>query len=277
MKGIRVVFGGWAIAALMIWIVGCRSPDVLTKSDLLWTKTTRHGSSRPSDLSEVPPPLRPEQKADIQLALAISADRQGRTDEAKKAYEEIIQLVPQQADAHHRLAVLLSRQGECEAAEVHYRRAVQLEPANARFHGDQGYNYYLQEKWVEAEASLRRAIELDDGLAHARNNLGMLLARTGREQEAMQQFAKAGCDRAQATANLALAMALEGQIESAQEAYQQAIRHNPNLKGARDMLARLESLSIDHPPHDEIPVAPDATNAVVPASHLQQIGNTSNW
>jgi Tfp pilus assembly protein PilF len=277
MKGIRAIFGYWAIMALMVWIVGCRSPDALTKSDLPWTKTTRHGSSQTAGLSEVPAPLRPEQKADIQLALAISAERQGRTEEAKTAYEEIIELVPQHVDAHHRLAVLLSRQGECEAAEVYYRRAVQIEPANARLHGDRGYNDYLQEKWVEAEASLRRAIELDDKFTHARNNLGMLLARTGREQEAMQQFAKAGCDRAQATANLALAMALEGRIESAQEAYQRALRHNPDLTGARDMLARLESLPIEGPANDETPVSPGSTNAVVPASHHQHVGHTPNW
>lgn len=276
MKGIRVIVGGWAIAALMAWLVGCRAPDALPKSDLSWIQSTRSAAPRTASLAEVPQPLRPEQKADIQLALAISAERQGRTGEAKKAYEEIIQLVPQQADAHHRLAVLLSRQGECEVAEEHYRRAVQLEPANARLHGDRGYNYYLQEKWAEAESSLRRAIELDDDLAHARNNLGMLLARTGREQEAMHQFAKAGCDRAQATANLALALTLEGQIGPAQEAYQRALRHDPNLAGARQMLANLESLAVARPAYYETPVANDATNAVVPASHHQHSGNPAN-
>ncbi len=114
------------------------------------------------------------------------------------------------------------------------------------------------------------------GLAHARNNLGMLLARTGREQEAMHQFAKAGCDRAQATANLALAMALEGRVESAQEAYQQTLRQNPNLAGARQMLANLESISSDRPAHYETTMVPHATNAMLPASYHQPVGNSSN-
>ena len=243
MKGVRVGFGWWTAVALLVWVAGCRAPDGSFRTGFPWTRSTRPGMSQAGELSEAPPPLRPEQKAEIRLALAISAERQGRTEDAKRAYQEIIQVAPQQVEAHHRLAVLLSREGECQAAEVYYRQALQIEPANARLLGDQGYNYYLQEKWDEAESSLRRAIELDSRLVHARNNLGMLLARTGREQEAMNQFIKAGCDRAQATSNLALAMALEGRIESAREEYQRALQHNPNLKGPRDMLAHLESLS----------------------------------
>ncbi len=277
MKRVRTRIGRLLILASLAWCGGCQSPTGFSKLWFPGGDPDRRTAAQAAVPFEVPLRLGREQKADIEFAMGVSAERQGRVGEAKTIYRKVAQAAPKRADVHHRLALLYSRQGECQTAEEYFVTAVQLEPANARFHGDQGYNYYLQEKWVEAEACLRRAIELDDGLAHARNNLGMLLARTGREQEAMQQFAKAGCDRAQATANLALAMALEGQIESAQEAYQQAIRHNPNLKGAREMLARLESLSSDRPAHYEIPVAPDATNAVVPASHLQHVGNSSNW
>ena len=276
MKDVRIGFGWWTAVALLVWAGGCRTPDGSFRTGFPWTKPTRPGMSRPAALSEAPPPLRPEQKAEIRLALAISAERQGRTEEAKSAYQEIIQVAPQQAEAHHRLAVLLSHQGECQAAEEYYRQAVQIQPTHARLHGDQGYNYYLQEKWGEAEASLRRAIELDSRLVHARNNLGMLLARTGRQQEAMHQFIKAGCDRAQARANLALAMALEGHIESAREEYQRALQHNPDLKGARDMLAHLESLSIDQPASYEDRSPPVSSGAGVPAWDHAQVGSQAN-
>jgi protein O-GlcNAc transferase len=227
----------------------------------------RPGLSQASLPSDVPAPLGPEQKAEIQMALAMSAERQGRTDEAKKIYHEVIKAAPKRADVYHRLALLHSRQGECVAAEEHYLKAVQLEPGNAQWHGDRGYNYYLQEKWPEAEASLRRAIELDGELLRARNNLGMLLARTGREAEAMQQFTKGGCDRAQASANLALAMAMEGRIEEAQQEYQRALEHNPKLQGARDMLASLQSLPVNRPAGYVETSSAMSPGSVVPAGH----------
>jgi Tfp pilus assembly protein PilF len=238
----RIRLAWLVLAALITCCGGCQSPAGGSRSWLPWTKPARPGLSQASLPSEVPAPLRPEQKAEIQMALAMSAERQGRTDEAKMIYHDVIKAAPKRADAYHRLALLQSRQGECEAAEEHYLKAVQLAPGNAQVHGDHGYNYYLQEKWPAAEASLRRAIELDGEFARARNNLGMLLARTGREAEAIQQFAKGGCDRAQVSCNLALAMTLEGRIEEAQQEYQRALQHNPKLDHARDMLATLKSL-----------------------------------
>jgi Tfp pilus assembly protein PilF len=206
------------------------------------------------------------------MALAISAERRGRTDEAKMIYDEIIKATPKRTDAHHRLALLHSRQGECEAAEEHYRNATQLEPGNAHLHCDRGYNYYLQEKWPEAEASFRRAIELDGELSRAHNNLGMLLARTGREAEAMQHFAKGGCDRAQASANLALAMAMEGRVEEAQQEYQRALEHNPKLEVARDMLASLQALPVNRQAGYVETSSPMPSGAVVPAWHHESPG-----
>lgn len=276
MKGVQTRVGYLVILACLACSSGCQSPAGSSKFWFPWSEQASRTSAQSAFPAEVPLQLGREQKADIEFALGVSAERQGRVEEAKAIYHEVVKAAPKRADVHHRLALLYSRQGECEAAEEYYLKAVQLEPGNALLHGDLGYNYYLQEKWPEAEARLRRAIELDGRLARARNNLGMLLARTGREAEAMHQFAKAGCDRAQASANLALAMALEGRIESAQEEYQRALRQNPNLKGARDMLARLESLSTERPANYETPVSPGSTNAVVPAFHHQHVGNTPN-
>ncbi|MCL4207444.1 MAG: tetratricopeptide repeat protein [Pirellulaceae bacterium] len=234
--------GRWITLGLLVCVTGCQTPNGSSRSWLPWSKPARGGVAQTSVQSDVPAPLRPEQKADLQLALAITAERQGRTEEAKKAYLEIVKIVPKRADVHYRLALLYSRQGECQAAESSFQKAIQLDPENAQLHCDLGYNYYLQRRWPEAEASLGQALALDSSLSRARNNLGLLLARTGREPEAMHQFRMAGCDRAQASANLALAMTLEGRVEHARAEYHRALEFNPNLKAAQDGLANLESL-----------------------------------
>jgi Tfp pilus assembly protein PilF len=162
--------------------------------------------------------------------LGRAARSDGRGEEG---YLEVVRVLPKRADVHHRLALLYSRKGECQAAEPYFQKAIQLDSENAELHCDLGYNHYLQKRWPEAEASLRQAIALDGSLSRARNNLGLLLARTGREPEAMREFAMAGCDRAQASANLGLALMLEGRAEHAHAEYRRALEFNPNLKAAQ--------------------------------------------
>ena len=258
MNNCRYRYGGWIVVGLLISSIGCQTPSGSSRFWFPWSKPARPGVAQTSVPSDIPAPLRPEQKADIQLALAITAERQGRTEEAKRGYLEVVQVLPKRADVHHRLALLYSRQGDCQAGEPYFHKAIQLDSKNAELHCDLGYNQYLQKRWPEAEASLRRAIALDGSLSRARSNLGLLLARTGREPEAMREFAMAGCDRAQASANLGLALMLEGRTEHAHAEYRRALEFNPNLKAAQDGLANLDALAANR-----------AASHVAPASYRQ--------
>lgn len=226
------------IASLLTACTGCQIPK-----DFSWPWSKPAPNRWQQTAAEIPPPLTAKQKTDLQVALAVAAERQGRSEEAKKTYLDLIKTEPKRAELYHRLALLHSRQGECNAAEPYYLQGLNLDPNHAGLHGDLGYNYYLQERWVEAEASLRRAVDLDPGLSRAHNNLGLLLARTGREHEAMRQFAMGGATPAEAAANLALAMVLDGRVEQAEAAYRYALQINPSLETARHGLTTLQSLS----------------------------------
>jgi Flp pilus assembly protein TadD len=188
-------------------------------------------------------PLQPAQKADIQIALARTLERQGRIDEAKKVYLEAIKTNPERADAHHLMGLLHARNGDCQTAEQYYQKANQLDPENAELYCDLGYCFYLQQRWDEAESNLRRAVALAPDSRRARNNLGLLLARTGREQEAFGEFAKAGCSEAEAHTNLAFALSLAERRDVAEAHFQRAVDLDPSLKTAQQGLASLRSLT----------------------------------
>ena len=187
-------------------------------------------------------PLGLEQKADLQIAVARSFESQGRMDDAKRLYLQVIESLPEHTEANHRLALLLDRKGECAAAEPYYRRIIELKPEDAEWRCDLGYSYYLQQRWPEAETEFREAIARSPGLRRAHNNLGLLLARTGRGQDAIAEFAQAGCSRAQAEANLAFAFTLAGRWQDAQAAYRRALYGDPDLTAARDGLRNIDSL-----------------------------------
>ncbi len=187
-------------------------------------------------------PLSAEQKADMQIVFAKTMEKQERLEEARDMYLKALEADPNRADAYHRLALIHDRQGESQTAANYYQQALQRDPENPELHCDLGYSCYLQQRWQQAEASLRHAIALSPELRRAHNNLGLLLARSGRDQEALEAFARAGCDRAQAHANLAHAMMLSDRWNEAEVEFQRALETNPNLSTARDGLASLRSL-----------------------------------
>ncbi len=232
---------------LMVWLAmlnGCKSP---MNPDFRWpwSKTANQPAPQtPADIG----PVQPEQKADIQLALAIAAERQGRVNDAERMYREVLQVLPQRGDVHHRLALLYSRKGDFQSAYPYYLQALEYHPSDAQLHCDLGYHHYLLHQWAEAESRLRHAIALDPHLTRAHNNLGMVLSRTGREQEALAAFAHAGASQAEASANLALALSLENRLDEARVEFQRALEINPQLETARDGLASLDNLAIPHPP-----------------------------
>ena len=86
---------------------------------------------------------------------------------------------------------------------------------------------------------LRQAIALKPRLARAHNNLGLLLARDGKIDEALAEFRAAGCRPAEAHQNVAFVMSTERRWDEARHQYELAIAANPAATTARGRLAEL--------------------------------------
>jgi type IV pilus assembly protein PilF len=79
--------------------------------------------------------------------------------------------------------------GRAQDAMKSYDEALKYDPDLAEAHLGKGVVYELAfGKLDEAEAEYRKAILLKPTLAEAHNNLGQLLARTGRLEEAVKEF-----------------------------------------------------------------------------------------
>ncbi|MGW8256842.1 MAG: tetratricopeptide repeat protein, partial [Thermoguttaceae bacterium] len=146
------------------------------------------------------------------------------------------------SEAYHRLAILYDQTGNATASEKNYKIALKKNPKNAELLADYGYHYYLQKRLPEAESNLRRAIALDSRLARAHNNLGLLLAITGRQNEALAEFAKAGCKEAEARSNLAFALTMRKRWSDAQQQLELALAADPHSKTVKNRLETLQSL-----------------------------------
>ncbi|MCI0457426.1 MAG: tetratricopeptide repeat protein [Gemmataceae bacterium] len=179
--------------------------------------------------------------ADVQIALGRTLEKRGAVEQAMGIYLQALQNDPGRADAVARLAVLHDLQGEFAASAPLYKKAVAAQPNNADYHCNQGYSFYLQQRWPEAEAALRRALSLAPEHARAQNNLGLVLAQTGRHTEALEAFWKAGCDEADARSNLAFVLTLQKRWPEARLEYEQALAVAPRSTKARRGLEELNA------------------------------------
>ncbi len=177
-----------------------------------------------------------KQTADVQFAMGRTNEEQDQLDQAESAYRAALSKAPKRGDIEARLAIVLDRKGKMVEADEHFARAIKLDPKNADLLCDRGYSYYLRGQGADAEKSLRAALVLDSGHARSHTNLGLVLAARGDADTAIAEFGRAGTDPADSRANLALALALGGQVADARDQYAQALKAKPTSTTAAEGL-----------------------------------------
>jgi Tfp pilus assembly protein PilF len=241
--------GAWVMALGGACVAGCQHP---------------RGSEPPPAIPAILKPaggsehttLKPQQRADIKIALGRSMEQRGEETQAMGQYSEALTNDPTRWDAWLRLAVLHDRQGKFAESEAEYRKALALKPGDPDIYCNVGYSFYLQQRWVESEMNLRQAIALRSDHARAHNNLGMVLAQTSRVNEAMLEFRKGDCTGGDAHANLAFALTLAGNWSEARDHYRKALASSPPCESARAGLAKLEAVLAKAPPAIRAPPEP---------------------
>ena len=198
---------------MLLCITGCQSmPSFLAKKS-----HSKTGDSIVNAVGPIakPKPLSNEDKAELHIAMAKAAEERGDQEAALKAYQRARELGVESPETLHRIALLHDRRGESVESAKLYEKILAEAPENYEVHCDYGYSLYLRQNWPDSESHLREAIRLKPDLSRARNNLAMLLARTGQTDAAMTEFARAGVPQAEAHANIGLAMILEANIDEA--------------------------------------------------------------
>jgi Flp pilus assembly protein TadD len=205
--------------ALFTVVSGCSQPSAWIPPALAgWRRPPR-----PTSTAWAPPKkATAEQKIDMQIAVAHTAEVRGEVDQAIEAYRKALQMDPRRAVVHHHLALLYDRKGDFDKSLACYRQALTLAADDADIHCDLGYSLYLRQRYQEAENSLITALRLRPEFPRAHTNYGLVLARTGREEYALREFAQAGATESQARVNLAFAMLLDNRYPEAAQQLQAA-------------------------------------------------------
>ena len=124
-----------------------------------------------------------EPKAEIYSDLGFTMARLGEANEALADFQKALALDPNCASAHFNLAVTSVQSGDFATAEAHYRKALPGRPS-AETHNGLGFVLARQGREDEAIDEFRKAIDLNPKFTPAYNNLAEALVKQGKLEEA---------------------------------------------------------------------------------------------
>ena len=177
--------------------------------------------------------LRPE-FAEAHHHLGVVLTQLGQIGRSHCLLSACIELKPDEAGAHLNLGAVLAQRGELDEAIACYRRAI--EPSIPNFPRPittWAWRWQIKTNWMRPVASYQRALELRPDYAEAQNNLGGLLERQDKLEEAA-----ACCQRAlqlmpgyaEAYNTLANILERQGNHEDSQTCYRRCDRIEARLR-----------------------------------------------
>ena len=174
------------------------------------------------------------------LQQAITAHKDGESQEAERLYREILKTQPMHPDANHNLGVLvLSKNRMLEALSL-FKIATEANPKIERFWISFANVLIKEKKYEEAEKSFKKVIELNPDNAQAHNIRGTLVQILGKLDEAEESYRKAielKPDYAEAFFNLGNELNRLARLDEAEASLKKAIELKPDYTDAYNNLS----------------------------------------
>ena len=146
--------------------------------------------------------------------------------------------------AHNNIAAIYEKAGEMEKAETHYRTALRIKPTHDH-HYNLGNVLRKTGRIDEALAQYTKSLDYHLGFASAMNNMALIYYERKEFEQAKQWFLeglKYKPNNAEVHNNLGAVYQNQGNLPDAIKHFREAVRMNPGWQGAKDNLARAERL-----------------------------------
>jgi tetratricopeptide (TPR) repeat protein len=188
------------------------------------------------------------------LGYAQLKDQVSRPDEALQLYQRALTVYPQEASVHNNLGLCYARQGRLDEAIVALTRATRLAPKNALYRNNVAKALLDRDRLSEAFVHLKEV----HGEAGAYYNLGLLLSKKGQTQAAVRQLTLA----LRADPSLVVAQQLLEQLRQSDEPGPRRLPPIPSRQSVSDG-PTLPGISNDRPTLPSAPLPPPSVNSAV--------------
>ena len=180
-------------------------------------------------------------KIDIDQLLqqGITAHKEGKLEEAKRLYMNILKINPLQLDANYNMGIILISLNKSADALPFFKTAIKINPNFTKAYFNSGIILNELGKLDEAETSYKKAIEIKPDYAEAYNNLAIALKILGKLEEAETNYKKAielKPDYVEAHKNLGNTLNELGRLDEAEASYRKAIEIKPDYIEAHNNL-----------------------------------------
>ncbi|BDI14801.1 hypothetical protein ANSO36C_06030 [Nostoc cf. commune SO-36] len=197
------------------------------------------------------------QAAAIHNSLGFTLQQQGKLEEAIASYKKALEILPDcievqvnisnvlhiqgklspeeqvhYADLNHQFAFSKQQTGDFKIAELYYRQAIALQPDFVLAHSNLGEVLQKQGRLNEAINCQQQAIKIKPDYHYAYHNLGYIFEEQGKFEEAIEAYKNAlkiKPDFAISHNNLGNVLRELNQFDAAIESYQQAIKVQPDI------------------------------------------------
>jgi serine/threonine-protein kinase len=166
----------------------------------------------------------------VRLALAEHLGKTGKAAEAIEELDRVLHLQPSSDDAHRRRGQLLLERGRVEEGLAELHRARDLRPGFWRNHYSLGLAFFDLGRYREAVSSWTRVTELQPDSAWGHLALGAAQQAAGDRRSAASNYRRSiDLDPSpQAWSNIGQVAYVEGRYDAAREAFEAALRLDPN-------------------------------------------------
>jgi tetratricopeptide (TPR) repeat protein len=212
-------FGCIAMLLLVATAVGCASKD-----------SSARGTDEFEKMKD--PPL----NAQTHFAAGQLAESQNNVSVAVTQYELARQRDHKHEGSLYRLGVLYSQMKNYPKAIEAWKDYASVTKESPTAMSNLGFCCELAGRNDEAEAAYKKGISKDPKNQPCRINYGLMLARNGHINEAMQQL-QSVLPPAEVHYNLASVYQAQGRKEQARQEYQKAVELNPAFTDAKNRLA----------------------------------------
>jgi tetratricopeptide (TPR) repeat protein len=179
---------------------------------------------------------------DLYVSLARMEAKAGRFDAAVGQYQKALDGDPNHLEALLGMARLYDRKEEQARALEYYRRAAKAHPDNSTAQNDLGLSYAKNDRFDESIAALQRAVAIDPDHKLYRNNLAIVLVEAGRTQEALRTLTPVHGE-AVAYYNVGFLLQKGGRKDEALRYFEKSVEIDPTLSQARHFVSLLRKES----------------------------------
>ena len=184
------------------------------------------------------------------VALGLILRQQGKTAEARHAFEQAAQAVPGSFAPVSQLIEMDIEAKDFVAAEQKVQEQINKNPKLAGAHFLDGKIHAVQRQWNEAEAALQKTLDLDANFSGAYDLLISIYLTTDRLPQALERLNAILVKEPENMAALMLTASIHekrGDFAKAREAYERILALRPDSPGAQNNLAYLYAERLNEP------------------------------